>query len=255
VYQSDQSRNDEIYLLNLDTKVERNLTAHMAADAAPSWSPDEREIVFVSDRSGKRQLWVMDAEGGAPRLLTSHVVPGSLGGWAEGRILPQWSSDGKSIAFIAVADRGDALWVANRDGSNARKVLDRVMYFDWYGDRHIIFVNREGENDQTQIRTIDLITGAVTPLLPDPAIELAVSLDSTKLLYTHSESHFNMNLWVQRLRPGPNGVPMLDGKSSPITNGRGDWHVHKGEWSPDGKTIVYTRDSDQGDIFTIEDYR
>jgi Tol biopolymer transport system component len=27
------------------------------------------------------------------------------------------------------------------------------------------------------------------------------------------------------------------------------------QWSPDGKTIIYTRDADQGNIFTIDNYK
>ena len=56
------------------------------------------------------------------------------------------------------------------------------------------------------------------------------------------------------MRPGRNGTPMLNGNPRQITAGGGDWHVHKGTWFPDGKTIVYTRDSDQGNIYTIESY-
>ena len=44
-------------------------------------------------------------------------------------------------------------------------------------------------------------------------------------------------------------------KTKQVTDGRSLWHVHKGGWSPDNKTIVYTRDADQGDIYTIENYR
>jgi TolB protein len=35
----------------------------------PSWAPDARHLVFVSDRSGIRQLWVLDTESGRTRQL------------------------------------------------------------------------------------------------------------------------------------------------------------------------------------------
>jgi Tol biopolymer transport system component len=50
-------------------------------------------------------------------------------------------------------------------------------------------------------------------------------------------------------------MPAVAGKSRQLTDGRAEWHVHKGNWSPDSKTIVYTRDADQGDIFAVENYR
>jgi hypothetical protein len=45
------------------------------------------------------------------------------------------------------------------------------------------------------------------------------------------------------------------GEPVQLTNGLGEWHAHKGQWSPDGKTIIYTRDADQGNIFTIDNYK
>ncbi len=61
----------------------------------PVWSPDGKQIAFVSDRSGEDQVWVCAADGsGTPRQLTKdHKGP-----------LDQlvWSPDGK---WIAVGDR------------------------------------------------------------------------------------------------------------------------------------------------------
>ena len=36
----------------------------------PSWAPDARHLVFVSNRGGTRQLWVIDVESGRTRQLT-----------------------------------------------------------------------------------------------------------------------------------------------------------------------------------------
>jgi Tol biopolymer transport system component len=254
VYQSDRTGNPEIWLRNADGS-ERNLTENPAIDITPDWSPKSREIVFISNRGGKAQVWIMDSEGGPIRLLTDEAVPQTMGGWASGSIAPRFSPDGSSIGFIAATERGNAFWVVDRDGGNARAVLDGVMYFDWYRDsRRVIFVRR-GNNGLTDVRALDLVSREETLLLPDPAIELAVSRDGTKLLYTHSLSHFNMNLWVLPLRANPNGMPTRAGDPKQVTDGRSLWHVHKGQWTPDGKTFAYTRDADQGDIYTIENYR
>ena len=48
---------------------------------------------------------------------------------------------------------------------------------------------------------------------------------------------------------------MKAGEPVQLTNGLGDWHVHKGQWSPHGRTIIYPRDADQGNIFTIDNYK
>ncbi|HUF35022.1 MAG TPA: hypothetical protein VMN37_03680 [Gemmatimonadales bacterium] len=49
----------------------RRLVASEASDNTPSWSPDERAIVFVSDRDGPSDVYVVEADGGSPRRLTA----------------------------------------------------------------------------------------------------------------------------------------------------------------------------------------
>lgn len=44
-------------------------TAHQWNNAAPAWSPDGRQIAFVTDRTGRWELWVMNADGSAQRPL------------------------------------------------------------------------------------------------------------------------------------------------------------------------------------------
>jgi TolB protein len=56
----------------------------------PTWGPDGRHITFVSDRSGIRQLWVIDVETGRVRQLKT---PGAAR-------LPAWS---RRLSRTAVA--------------------------------------------------------------------------------------------------------------------------------------------------------
>ena len=55
------------------------------------FSPDGRQIAFVSDRSGHRGIWIISAEGGAARLLTAAVALDTL----------TWSRDGSRIIYAA----------------------------------------------------------------------------------------------------------------------------------------------------------
>jgi TolB protein len=63
--------NDEIYLINADGSDLRRLTTNTWEwDKHPSWSPDGKQIVFWSNRdSGRRQFWVMNADGSNQRPL------------------------------------------------------------------------------------------------------------------------------------------------------------------------------------------
>ena len=58
------------------------LTLSTAVDAFPSWSPDGTEIAFMSNRSGKDQVYTMDAATGGSQLRITHT---SVEEWA-----PAW---------------------------------------------------------------------------------------------------------------------------------------------------------------------
>jgi Tol biopolymer transport system component len=72
---SNEVGNDEIYIINNDGSDQRRLTANTWEwDKHPSWSPDGRQIVFWSNRdTGRRQLWIMDADGKNQRPLLPSV--------------------------------------------------------------------------------------------------------------------------------------------------------------------------------------
>ncbi len=55
--------NSEIYILDLATRVSRRITNSSAIDVSASFSPDGKKIVFNSDRSGRRHLYVAESNG------------------------------------------------------------------------------------------------------------------------------------------------------------------------------------------------
>lgn len=72
-------------------------------NSSPSWSPDGARIAYVHEsRAGRRDLWVMQADGSAPMRVTSD------GNVAEGS--PAWSPDGSRLAYggTCLAPAGDS---------------------------------------------------------------------------------------------------------------------------------------------------
>src|SRR6266513_246758 len=65
-----------------------------------AWSPDGKTIVFVSNITGRNNLWLVPAEGGWPTQLTVSD---------QRQTSPAWSPDGKWIAYISDYD-GDEQW-------------------------------------------------------------------------------------------------------------------------------------------------
>ncbi|WP_300379080.1 amidohydrolase family protein [Henriciella sp.] len=80
----------DIYLLGIEGGVARRLTQGLALDTQPVFSPDGDTVLFLSDRSGAENLWLMNADGSRPRQLSFHDDNPV---WAS----PEWSPDGESI--------------------------------------------------------------------------------------------------------------------------------------------------------------
>ena len=131
-----------------------------ADDRAATYSPDGTKLAFDSTRDGTTRVWVMDADGGNPRRLTSGADdwgatwspdgksiayyswsgvpgPGSSQIWimpADGSAPsqltqsaapvrePSWSPDGSRIVFIVAEEDGQAIWSIATDGSDPREL-------------------------------------------------------------------------------------------------------------------------------------
>ena len=109
-FQSEQSGNDEIWIMHLDGTGQRNLTNHPAGDGgSPAWSPDARKIAFTSIRDFNLEVYVIDVDGANPTRLTEDDA---TDGW------PSWSPDGNKIAFTSDRDGNFEIYVMDTDGSN-----------------------------------------------------------------------------------------------------------------------------------------
>ncbi|WP_375327536.1 Tol-Pal system beta propeller repeat protein TolB [Candidatus Tisiphia endosymbiont of Nemotelus uliginosus] len=83
-----------IFEIDLNTKQTRQLTTgSKVINTSPSYSPDGSKIVFNSDRSGTRQLYIMNADG-------SNVERISFGSGVYAA--PSWSPRGDYIAFTKI---------------------------------------------------------------------------------------------------------------------------------------------------------
>src|SRR5580658_4523858 len=62
---------EQIYVVSIDgIAPPRQLTQDGSVNERPRWSPDSRQIYFVSNRGGTQQIWLMDADGSHPRQIT-----------------------------------------------------------------------------------------------------------------------------------------------------------------------------------------
>lgn len=91
----------DLYVVNADGTGFRHLTDDKYGDLQPQWSPDGKTIAFVSDRDSASlsqmrfrpfKITLLDVATG-----TTTVLPGQAGL----NINPQWSPDGRSIAYLS----------------------------------------------------------------------------------------------------------------------------------------------------------
>lgn len=61
----------DIFIVDITGGQLRQLTADAGSNEDPTWSPDGRFIAFTTTRAGKRQIYVMDADGSAPHLVAN----------------------------------------------------------------------------------------------------------------------------------------------------------------------------------------
>lgn len=86
-------------------------------DHSPRFSQDDRQVAFVSHRSGASELWVADRDGNNPRRLTEF---GGRRGAAIGS--PRWSPDDQWIAFEAGVDGNEDLFIISSSGGEPTRL-------------------------------------------------------------------------------------------------------------------------------------
>ena len=198
-------------------------------------------------------LWVVNADGsGRPEQLSEQEIDIPSTVWAVSLSI-RWTPDGKSIGYIVADHEGTSLWTIDRfGGADAKSVRSGVERFDWYLDRNRIVYTTLTENGQ-ELRAANLQTDEERLLYAGPHSEMILSPDGTALALVTAESHFDQNLFRLRLEPPTteDGLPTAVGELERLTDGEGRWHVHNGSWSYDGTHIVYTHDTDDGDIYLL----
>jgi dipeptidyl aminopeptidase/acylaminoacyl peptidase len=94
--------------------------------SGPSLSPDGRRLAFLSDITGQRQLWVVDAAGGWPRQITFG---------SEGVREQSWSPRGDWIFYSAdrAGNEREAFYLISPDGTKERELLPPSESFRQFG--------------------------------------------------------------------------------------------------------------------------
>ena len=200
-----------LWLLSLETGESRRLTAGLAKDSNPRWSPDGRQIAFLSTRGEKPQIYLIPVNGGEAQALTS-IKQGVGGG-------PAWSPDGKYIAFTAGPSREPPA------PDEPYRVTRHVYRFDMMGYL---------DNVVQDIYIIPVAGGDPKQLTDDNWHNTMPhwSPQGQEILYNAAMAPDSPAVFLGKLK-----TVNLDGQVRAIT---GDWgRILSAAWTPDGERVLF----------------
>ncbi len=210
----------------------RQLTSLGNRNERPRWSPDSKRIVFISDRTGSAQAWLMDGDGTNARQVTA------LSTEADGLL---FSGDGKRLIFTSEVFPECADDECNRrrlKEEQASKVQARIYtsllyrhWDQWQGPRrkHILATDISGG----PVKDLTPGTRDVPPFSLGGPDDYALSPDGEELCYVMNPDpelavSTNSELYV---------VPVASGVPKKITFNVGA--DNSPLYSPDGRYIAY----------------
>jgi dipeptidyl aminopeptidase/acylaminoacyl peptidase len=197
-----------------------------AKEHSPAWSPDGKQIAFLSDleKPGQLQLYVCQASGRDVRKLLS--LQGAL---AE----PRWSPDGKQLSLLHT--EGEARLTGPTQAARPE-------------------VGEVGDKEPAQrLQVIDADSGRIRTTSPAGLHihEYDWSPEGKELAVVASPAPGDSNWYVARLY----AVSASTGDARPILQPH--MQIAAPRWSPDGKTITFIgglmsdEGANGGDIFTV----
>jgi len=225
----DLSANSQVYTVNPDGSHIQQLTHLHAPDQAgdPSYSPDGRRLLYVSNVGGTFQVWIMRADGTRQHQLVTD--PG------HDAFLPRWAPDAAHLLFTRCSTPFGQLEctiaTAATDGSGLHDLNpghDVDFSADYSPDGRTIVVCSERANLISAVWRMNRHGGSLRRLT-DPDLEACwpdYSPDGSRILISDNSDRPQNHLDTMR-RDGTGVRTLIDGVL--------------GRFSPDGKRLVFDR--------------
>jgi dipeptidyl aminopeptidase/acylaminoacyl peptidase len=220
-----------IWILDLATGEARQLTRG-CTDSEPVWSPDGSELAFLSDRSGKKQIWRIAVSGGEAAPLTDISTEVTRAAW---------SPDGSLLAFTSRVypdcpddDCNKAREAEKQEEGTKARVIDDLLYRHWNtwreGKWEHLFVMKSdgtgildltpGKMDVPSVALWGKVFAAFTP--DSKAVLFPANLDGIPAASTNNDVVL---------------VKTTGGPMSPLTKNAANDNTPV--FSPDGRTLAY----------------
>jgi TolB protein len=189
---------------------------------SPAWSPNGRELAYVSFESQKAVVYTQDVATGSRRAVANFRGSNSATAWAP---------DGQTLAVTLSRDSGSQLFLIGRNGENPRRLtssqaIDTEPVFAPDG-RSIYFVSDRGGSPQ--VYRIGSGGGAVERITFGGSYNIspAISPDGRTLAYI-SRLGNAFRLHTQELSPGAQPAAVTDSSDDESPS-----------FAPNGRLIMY----------------
>ncbi len=206
-----------------------------------SWSGDGKQVVVVSNLTGRHNLWVVQATGGWPQQLTVSE---------QRQANPAWSPDGKWIAYQSDYDgneQWDLFMVSPQNGEIAQLTRSPEIAESnpvWSPDgRRLAFLIKPQTSPSHEVAFMDVLSRKTTALTHDTP----KGLSNFHAIWSHDGK------WIAYTQANAKGddanvflVEVATGKSENLTAHEGAKSFRADSFSPDGKQLLVTSDAENG---------
>lgn len=196
----------------------KQITSNAAFDSYPVWSPDGNHIAFASNREGSIDVWVMDANGGIPKRVTTNSGNEYPLRWKDNYTIMFKASIMPTAKSIIFAGSYPQVYTVGMDGGRPKLFSDITMdALDINASGDVLYIDRKGYEDEWRKHHRSPITRDVWLKSGDSFRKLTtfdgedrdpVWASDGKSFYYLSEQSGTLNVYHRT----------LDGKETQITN-------------------------------------
>lgn len=206
-----------------------------------TWSPDGKQVAFISNISGRRNIWLVPSDGGWPTQLTVSD---------QRQTAPAWSPTGRWIAYGSDKD-GNEQWdiflVSPTNGqiinlTNTPEISEEG--FSWSPDAEkLVYSVKPKESPNYEIDVMEVLTKKVTHLTSNTPAQLSNlgaiwSKDGKWIVFTQQDAAGkNSNVFLGNASTG---------KATNLTPHQGEKTFSATDISPDGKSLLITSNAENG---------
>lgn len=248
----DSLKNDsDIWIVKLEGGSEpRPYVFSGSREFSPRWSPSGDRLAFLSDRSGKVQIYTIDTAGGEAEKISSF----------EGDVTSYcWSENGESFAaavkespdeeesqqqydeIVMGRDRKKArLWIMDSHTGAGERISDpeiHVQSVDWKPGKLAVIVSDQANSNSayyhSRLELIDEKTGNRTLLSESASGPVQFSGDGERILFAYKKAHRRIPVTVPFL-----AVINSDGKGLTLLGENYMGTLRYPRWHPEGRKIA-----------------